>query len=147
MGNEPPSSCSGGCLLCLQISKLLPGRPASSHICSFSTRSRGFSYLFLWRASPVAQGLRIRLQCRRCGRHGFDPWVGKMPWRRAWQPTPVSLPGESPWTEEPGGLQSTESQRVRHDWSDSAHTYMVFRTTDALMVFSVSHQPSGISWV
>ena len=36
------------------------------------------------------------------------------PWRRAWQPTPVFLPGESPWTEEPGGLQSMESQRVRH---------------------------------
>ena len=34
---------------------------------------------------------------------GFDPWVGKNPWRRAWQPTPVFLPGES-WTEEAGGL-------------------------------------------
>ena len=33
-------------------------------------------------------------QCKtyRCG---FDPWVGKTPWRRAWQPTPVFLPGES----------------------------------------------------
>ena len=40
---------------------------------------------------------------------GFDPWVGKTPWRRAWQPTPVFLPGESPWTEEPGELQSTGS--------------------------------------
>ena len=28
-------------------------------------------------------------------RHGFDPGVGKIPWRRAWQPTPVFLPGES----------------------------------------------------
>ena len=27
--------------------------------------------------------------------HGFSLWVGKMPWRRAWQPTPVFLPGES----------------------------------------------------
>jgi len=35
-----------------------------------------------------------------------ETWVGKIPWRRAWQPTPVFLPGESPWTEEPGGLQS-----------------------------------------
>ena len=26
---------------------------------------------------------------------GFDPWVGKIPWRRKWQPTPVFLPGES----------------------------------------------------
>ena len=35
-------------------------------------------------------------------RPGFNPWVGKIPWRRAWQPMPVFLPGESPWTEEPG---------------------------------------------
>ena len=28
-------------------------------------------------------------------RHGFDPWVRKILWRRAWQPTPVLLPGES----------------------------------------------------
>ena len=28
-------------------------------------------------------------------RPGFDPWVGKIPWRRKWQPTPVLLPGES----------------------------------------------------
>ena len=28
-------------------------------------------------------------------RPGFDPWVGKIPWRRAWQPTPVFWPGES----------------------------------------------------
>ena len=34
----------------------------------------------------------IHLQCKR---PGFDPWVGKFPWRRAWQPTPVFLPGES----------------------------------------------------
>jgi len=33
-------------------------------------------------------------------------------WSRAWQPTPVLLPGESPWTEEPGGLQHMRSQRV-----------------------------------
>jgi len=28
-------------------------------------------------------------------RDGFDPWVGKIPWRRKWQPTPVPLPEES----------------------------------------------------
>ena len=28
-------------------------------------------------------------------RQEFNPWVGKIPWRRAWQPTPVFLPGES----------------------------------------------------
>ena len=35
--------------------------------------------------------------------------------RRAWQPTPVFLPGESPWTEQPGRLQSMGLQRVGHD--------------------------------
>ena len=35
-----------------------------------------------------------------------ETWVRKIPWRRTWQPTPVFLPGESPWTEEPGGLHS-----------------------------------------
>ena len=33
--------------------------------------------------------------CRRLRRHGFNPWVRKIPWRRKWQPTPVFLPGES----------------------------------------------------
>ena len=33
-------------------------------------------------------------QCRRCNRLRFDPWVGKIPWRRKWQPPPVLLPGK-----------------------------------------------------
>ena len=61
-------------------------------------------------------------QCRRY-ETWVDPWVGKIPWRRARQPTPVFLPGESPWTEEPGGLQSIGSQRVRQNWSNLTRTY------------------------
>ena len=34
-------------------------------------------------------------QCRRLKRRGLHHWVGKIPWRRAWQPTPELLPGES----------------------------------------------------
>jgi len=37
-------------------------------------------------------GKEFTCQCRRCG---LDPWVGKVPWRRKWQPTPVFLPGKS----------------------------------------------------
>ena len=48
-------------------------------------------------------------------RPGFDPWVKKIPWRRAWQPTRVFLPEIIPWTEEPGRPQSMRSQRVGHD--------------------------------
>ena len=43
-------------------------------------------------------------QCRRHKRPGFHPWLGKIPWRRAWQPTSVFLSGEYLWTEDPGGL-------------------------------------------
>ena len=34
-------------------------------------------------------------QCRGCKRCMFDPHLGKIPWRKGWQPTPVFLPGES----------------------------------------------------
>ena len=51
----------------------------------------------------------------RCRRRRFLPQFGRIPWSRKWQPTPVFLPGESPWTEKPGGLWSTGSQRVGHD--------------------------------
>ena len=57
---------------------------------------------------------------KECACNGGDlcsvPGLGKFPWRRAWQATPVFFPGEFPWTEEPGGLQSIGSQRVGHDW-------------------------------
>ena len=44
---------------------------------------------------PVADSGDLR--CR------FDPWVGKIPWRRTWQPTTVFLPGKPHRQEEPGG--------------------------------------------
>ena len=55
----------------------------------------------------------------RCRRSGFNLCVKKIPWRRKWQPTPGFLPGESPWKEEPGELESMESQRVRHDCNNN----------------------------
>ena len=42
-----------------------------------------------------ASGKEPACQCRRRTGCGFHPWVGKIPWRRAWQPTPVFLPGGS----------------------------------------------------
>ena len=44
------------------------------------------------------------------GDEGSIPWVGKIPWRRKWQPTPVFLPGESH-----GQKSLAGSQRVGHD--------------------------------
>ena len=42
-----------------------------------------------------ASGKEPDCQCGRLKRCGFDPWVGEIPWRREWQPTPVFLPRES----------------------------------------------------
>ena len=75
---------------------------------------------FKWGLGWFSQGTSSEepsYQCRRLERLGFDLWVGKIASRRAWQPSLVFLPGESPWTEEPGGLPSRVSQRVRRDWA------------------------------
>ena len=51
----------------------------------------------MWKSFPGgASGKEPTCQYRRCKKCGFDPWVGKIPWRREWLPTPVFLPGEFP---------------------------------------------------
>ena len=52
----------------------------------------------------------------------FNPYVRKIPWRRACSPLQYSCL-KNPWTEEPGGLQSIGLQRVRYDWSDLVRTH------------------------
>ena len=39
-------------------------------------------------------GKESTCQCRTHKRHGFSPWVGKIPWSRKWHPSPVFLPGK-----------------------------------------------------
>ena len=58
---------------------------------------------------PVCQGRR----------HGIDPRVGKIPWRRKWQPTPAFLPGESH-----GQLQSMGSQKIQTRLSTHTRTHV-----------------------
>ena len=60
----------------------------------------GFTGLPRWYS-----GKEPTCQCWRLRRCTFDPWVGKVPWRRKWQPTPVVMPGNL-LDREPGGLQS-----------------------------------------
>ena len=69
---------------------------------------------------------------------GFDPWVGKIPWRRKWQPTPVFLPGKShgqrsltgysPWSHKE--LDMTEPTHV------FAHTHTRYRYFSVVLVDS-----------
>ena len=52
-------------------------------------------YRLHWVFPGAASGKEPACQCRRWKRHGFEPWVRKILWRRKWQPTLVFLPGES----------------------------------------------------
>ena len=80
--------------------------------------------LFWW-----LSGKRICLPSRRCR---FSPWVGKIPWRRKWQPTPVFLPGKShggrkladfsPWGLREFDIDSTHTHTHTH-----THTGILFR--------------------
>ena len=54
-------------------------------------------------------------RCRRCQRRGFDPWIRKIPLEEEMATHSSILAWRIPWTEEPGGLQSTRLQSVRHD--------------------------------
>ena len=56
----------------------------------FAGEGIGYPLQYSW-PSLVAQLVKGSPQC---GRPGFDPWVGKIPWRREWLPTPVFWPGE-----------------------------------------------------
>ena len=47
-----------------------------------------------WGLPRWLRGQDSTCQCGSRRRRGFDPWVGKTPWRRTWPPTPVFLPGE-----------------------------------------------------
>ena len=59
----------------------------------FSGAGRFLSPRDIWQGFPSwLRGKESTCQNRR---HGFNPWVKKMPWKRKWQPTPVFLPGES----------------------------------------------------
>ena len=66
-------------------------------------------------------GKESAYQCRRCRRRGFDPWVGKIPWSRKWQPTSVFLPGLSHGQRSLVGYSPWG--RKESDTTEHAHTH------------------------
>ena len=61
--------------------------------------------------------LRRERECLQCWRPGFDSWDQEDPLEKEMATHSSVLAWKIPWTEEPGGLQSMESQRVGHDWA------------------------------
>ena len=121
--------------------------PAKSHFSTepfpFCWEHLCFPWVFLLQVRAVCGGSYVLLvvkpacQCRRSKRHGSSPWVRMISWRKAWKPTPVFLPGESPWTEEHDGLRP---------WGDkkSDMTERVSRSTIKLhLVVTFPHHSSS----
>ena len=71
-------------------------------------------------------GKESTCQCSRCKRHGFDPWVGKIPWRRKWQPTPVFLPGNFHGQRSLGGYSPYRVAKSRLSAYSTAQSYQMF---------------------
>ena len=119
----------------------------------YSPNIPGFHYLVLSGANQLqrilhktymnlsfgrASGKESACQCRRLKRQRFHPWVRKIPWKRAWQPTPVFLPGKSHgqrglmWTvEETTVHRVTKSQSWLSDWACMhvhTHTHIASKT-------------------
>ena len=114
----------------LLLSKILPwphGAPRFAFkiqlLSSLDTQVHVFCHRFLMASSesfagPIPLGasrwLGGKESACQCRRHGFDPWAGKILWRRAWQPTPVFLPEKSHGQRSLVGYRPW-GHRVRHD--------------------------------
>ena len=81
-------------------------------------------------------------QCKRHKRCGFDPWVRKTPWRRAWQPTPVFLPGESYGQKSLAGF-SPQSHRESDttEVTQHAHSILTPNCMSLLFILNSNHLP------
>ena len=89
--------------------------------------------------------------CLQCRRPRFHPWVGKIPWRREWQPTPVFFPGEwhgqrslagySQWSHQESDM--TEQLSLTFSYKLKGSRFWLHLEGDSLMV-GVSDNP--IAW-
>ena len=101
-------------------------------------RSSDFETICLRPGLPRRRGGKESpCQCRRHRRHGFDPWVGKILWRRKWQPTLVFLPGKfhgqqslavyNPWgckeSDMTGWLRTHTHTRAHRHMHTCTHTH------------------------
>ena len=98
-------------LLCRRL-LVVPSR-GSGWTALWGLFSKGTNPILYHLSFPGGSDGKLCLQYRR---PGFDPWVGKIPWRKAWQPTPVFPPGKSHGQRSLMGY-TPWSCRVGHDWA------------------------------
>ena len=113
--------------LMVQLSHLYmtTGETMDLTIWTYVSKAMALLFNMLPRFVVGTSGKEPTCQCRRCKRHGFDPWVGKIPWRRAWQPTPAFLleksHGRGAWRATVCGVPKSQTQL-------STHTHTLTRT-------------------
>ena len=104
--------------------QLCPGKGTdliiAIHLCLHGFFSPMLNDILMWISCFVLSNLELpgwlsgkELACQ-CRRHGFNPWVRRIPWRRTWQPTPVFSPGKSRGHRNLAGYGSWGHKRVRH---------------------------------
>ena len=100
---------------------LLPAPTADSEFSILLFHSFRTQYATCW-GFPVGSEVKNSLAIQRCRRRRLNPWVGKIPRRRAWQPIPVFLPGKS---QEQWSLEGTTVHGVTkcQIWSKSMSTH------------------------
>ena len=132
-GNSQPTYCLSGTMLGSNIYGLYPDKQLMRWVWLFRLKRQGNDHqepmvIIYWglkmchRTSLVAQTVKHLSTMQETG---FDPWVGKIPWRRKWQSTPVLLPGKSHGQRSLGGC-SPWGRRVRHDWETSFLRYGIY---------------------
>ena len=109
----------------------------------------GWLWGALSRKQSLGEGLKgehsLFITCRvfHLSYPGSPPWVGKIPWRRAWQPTSVFLPGESHGQRNLAGYNLAGLWRVGHDWEAKHSTAQCFPKPHVLLFITKAeiHMP------
>ena len=101
--------------------------------------------------SGGAYGKEPNCQCRRhrrCGVWWSDSWVRKMPWRRAWPPTPVFLHGESPCTEPGRGVAIVHRITQSQTWLKRLGMHTAFWAVSYYKkrIFEIESQYTEVNW-
>ena len=84
-------------------------------------------------------------KCWRCRRHRFNPWVGKIPWRRNWQPTAVFLLGKSHRWRSLVGYSPWGRRVGLSNWADThtASPHLCLSCDDPAVSPDIAKYPSG----
>ena len=143
-GRSSPSSGCASCILLTLLSKAQHGSELGRRR-ALDREDETFSGFTI----RIPRWLSDKRSHRQFRRHGFDPWVRKIPWRRKWQPTPVFLPGKFHGQRTVAGYSPWGRKRVGHDLVTKQQTMITSLHAsyfiDGLEVCSCGQKPYYIS--